>query len=140
MSWENLYSFAFTPINSLPLDKTMSRRAAVVEEFDDDTDLPLPSMPLPNTGARGPILQDMNEDSDEDYDLDTSYQAGPASTPMQQPFSGSQHQWSSSDVEGGRVADITPYKTYVSDTNDISFFTSRILIYFQLDMCLSHLP
>src|SRR5258707_10687354 len=92
----------------------MTRRAAVVEEFDDDTDLPLPSMPLPNTGARGPILQDLNDDSDEDYDLDTSYQAGPASSPMQQPFSGSQHQWSSPDVEGGRVADITPYKTYVS--------------------------
>jgi hypothetical protein len=43
----------------------MSRRAAVVEEFDDDTDLPLPSMPLPNTGARGPILQELNDDSDE---------------------------------------------------------------------------
>jgi len=92
----------------------MSRRAAVVEEFDDDTDLPLPSMPLPNTGARGPILQELNDDSDDDYDLDTSYQAGPASPPRQQD---SQHQWSSPDVEGGRVADITPYKTYVPDTN-----------------------
>jgi len=29
------------------------------EEFDDDTDLPLP--PLPNTGAQGPLLQELNE-------------------------------------------------------------------------------
>ena len=93
----------------------MSRRAAVVEEFDDDTDLPLPSMPLPNTGARGPILQELHDDSDEDDHLDKSYRAGPASPPKQQPFS---HQWSSSDTEGGKVTDTTPYKTYVSDTSD----------------------
>jgi len=28
------------------------------DEFDDDTDLPLPS--LPNTGSRGPLLQELN--------------------------------------------------------------------------------
>jgi hypothetical protein len=32
---------------------TMSRRAAIVEEFDDDTDLSLPSRSLPGTGSRG---------------------------------------------------------------------------------------
>jgi hypothetical protein len=38
----------------------MSRRAAIVEEeFDDDTDLPLPSQPLPNIGSRGPVLQEV---------------------------------------------------------------------------------
>ena len=121
------------------LDKlTMSRRAAVVEEFDDDTDLPLPSMPLPNTGARGPILQELNDDSDEDDHLDTSYRAGPASPPTQQPFS---QQWSSSDTEGGKVTDTTPYKTYVSDTSDDTLlFMSGILTCFQMGMCISHLP
>lgn len=90
----------------------MSRRAAVVEEFDDDTDLPLPSMPLRNTDGRGPILQEMRDEDDEDDDLESSYRAGPASPPKQQPFSGSQQQWSQPDADK-RVADITPYKTYV---------------------------
>jgi signal recognition particle subunit SRP19 len=43
----------------------MSRRQPAVqieEEFDDDTDLPLPNAPLPNTGARGPLLEEMNID------------------------------------------------------------------------------
>ena len=45
----------------------MSRRAAVVEEFDDDTDLPLPNKPLPNTGARGALLEHIDgSDSDEE--------------------------------------------------------------------------
>jgi signal recognition particle subunit SRP19 len=84
----------------------------VVEEFDDDTDLPLPSMPLPNTGLRGPILQDINDDSDDDDDLGTTHQAGPASPPRQQPFS--HHQRSPPDTDDARkVTDITPYKTYV---------------------------
>lgn len=46
----------------------MSRKAAVIqevedEEFNDDTDLPLPR--LPNTGSHGPLLQelDLNEPS-----------------------------------------------------------------------------
>jgi signal recognition particle subunit SRP19 len=89
----------------------MSRRAAVVEEFDDDTDLPLPSMPLPNTGLRGPILQDINDDSDDDDDLGTTHQAGPASPPRQQPFS--HHQRSPPDTDDAKkVTDITPYKTW----------------------------
>jgi signal recognition particle subunit SRP19 len=93
----------------------MSRRAAAVEEFDDDSDLPLPPMPLPNTGSRGPIIQDINDDSDEDDDLEMPYRAGPASPSKQQPFSSSQHQWSPPDAEGGKnVMDVTPYKTYVS--------------------------
>ena len=47
---------------------TMSRRTAVIEEFDDDTDLPLPSRPLPNTGAKGPLLKEISSDEE---DLDT---------------------------------------------------------------------
>jgi len=62
----------------------MSRRTAIVEEFDDDTDLPLPSRPLLNTGARGPLLEEINSDED---DLITSNEptAGPASTSQFQP-------------------------------------------------------
>jgi hypothetical protein len=63
---------------------TMSRRTAIVEEFDDDTDLPLPSRPLPNTGAKGPLLQEV--DSEED-DLETGNEptAGPATSSQFHP-------------------------------------------------------
>jgi signal recognition particle subunit SRP19 len=43
----------------------MSRRATVIEEFDDDTDLALPSKFLPNTGTRGAILEALSDDEDE---------------------------------------------------------------------------
>ena len=43
---------------------TMSRRAVVVEEFDDDTELPLPNRSLPNTGTRGAILEALSDDED----------------------------------------------------------------------------
>ncbi|EKM56508.1 uncharacterized protein PHACADRAFT_253679 [Phanerochaete carnosa HHB-10118-sp] len=42
----------------------MSRRAVVVEDFDDDTDLPLPNRVLPNTGAQGAILEALSDDED----------------------------------------------------------------------------
>jgi signal recognition particle subunit SRP19 len=87
----------------------MSRKAAIVEEFDDDTDLPLPSQPLPNTG-RGPLLQEIDIDDD---DLEPSQQAGPASPTSQSQFR--------PDASGANrpepkntVTDITPYKTCVS--------------------------
>ncbi|KAF5351033.1 hypothetical protein D9756_008414 [Leucocoprinus leucothites] len=61
----------------------MSRKTAIIEEFDDDTDLPLPSHVLPNTGTRGPLLEQLNySDGNSDDDTDTDYQrAGPASPP-----------------------------------------------------------
>lgn len=82
----------------------MSRRAAIVEEFDDDTDLPLPHQPLPNTGSSGPLLEEIN--SDDEYDL-PSQRAGPAS-----PSSQSQFRPTSSESAGrnNTVTDITPYK------------------------------
>ena len=100
----------------------MSRKAAIVEEFDDDTDLPLPSMPLPHTGSHGPILQGINDEpDDEEDDLDLPHRAGPASPPRQ-PFSKSPP-----DTEGNqRVTDITPYKSYVL----ISCFWAIIVIVF----------
>jgi hypothetical protein len=82
----------------------MSPRAAIVEEFDDDTDLPLPSRSLPNTGSHGAILEaiansdDDAGDSDEAPELqllDPSAIGGPAHQP---------------NVRDTRVTDITPYK------------------------------
>ncbi|TFK20653.1 signal recognition particle, SRP19 subunit [Coprinopsis marcescibilis] len=80
----------------------MSRRAAVIEDFDDDTDLPLPPR-LPNTGTRGPLLQQLDNDEESDSD---DQQAGPASPSRQTPFPGSSSQ------DRGNVTDITPYKTW----------------------------
>ncbi|ETW75804.1 hypothetical protein HETIRDRAFT_329614 [Heterobasidion irregulare TC 32-1] len=81
----------------------MSRRAAIIEEFDDDVDLPLPSRPLPNTGTRGAILQeitDVDDASDDDEALDlVEPTAGPASP--QGPSQGTPV-----------VTDITPYKKW----------------------------
>ena len=80
----------------------MSRRAAIVEEFDDDTDLPLPSQSLPNTGSRGAIIEEIVDSDDDGGDsdeapelLDHSTSGGPALKP---------------DAREGRVTDITPYK------------------------------
>ncbi|KAG8823881.1 signal recognition particle subunit [Serendipita sp. 399] len=36
-----------------------------VDEFDDDTDLPLPSRALPNTGTRGALLEEISSDDEE---------------------------------------------------------------------------
>ena len=38
----------------------------MIEDFDDDTDIPLPSYPLPNTGAKGALIQSVDTDSDGD--------------------------------------------------------------------------
>ncbi|KAJ8087381.1 signal recognition particle subunit [Marasmius tenuissimus] len=85
----------------------MSRRAAIVEEFDDDTDLPLPTRPLANTGSSGPLLQEIDSDDDDDF---ASHQAGPASPPA------ARSQFRPSDGEQlnlkNAVTDITPYKTW----------------------------
>ena len=85
-----------------------SRRAAIIEEFDDDTDLPLPSRSLPDTGSRGAILEEIadsdgeGEDSDEAPELlDYSAMGGPA---LQRP------------ARDTRVTDITPYKMCAQTT------------------------
>ncbi|KAJ7098304.1 signal recognition particle, SRP19 subunit [Mycena epipterygia] len=86
----------------------MSRRAAFIEEeFDDDTDLPLPSHPLPNTGSSGPLLQELYI-SDDELDPPPNQRAGPASPhhaqPTFRPPPGSNLQ--------NTVTDITPYKNW----------------------------
>lgn len=88
----------------------MARRTAVVEEFDDDTDLPLPSRPL-LTNVRGPLLEEIGTSDDEDTsdDLDESA-AGPASPPNAQfrPALGQ-----SAKPPSNTITDITPYKKFV---------------------------
>ncbi|KAH6909599.1 signal recognition particle protein [Coprinopsis sp. MPI-PUGE-AT-0042] len=87
----------------------MSRKtAAIEEEFDDDTDLPLPAFNLPNTGARGPLLQQLGDDAESDDDED-GRGAGSASSMRQGPFASG---GSSGQERVGRVTDITPYKTW----------------------------
>ena len=81
----------------------MSRHTAIVEEFDDDTDLPLPSRSLPDTGSRGAIIEEIVDSNDDGGDSDEapdllhhSAMGGPALQP--------------SSVRDTRVTDITPYK------------------------------
>ncbi|KAJ4468875.1 signal recognition particle, SRP19 subunit [Lentinula aciculospora] len=90
----------------------MSRKAVLVEdEFDDDTDLPLPARALPNTGAKGAVLQEIAADNDSEYDLDlnTSQRAGPASPPSSQPQFRSE---GANQLPKNTITDITPYKSW----------------------------
>lgn len=92
----------------------MSRRTAVIEEFDDDTDLPLPTRPLPNTGTRGAILEELSDDED---DIPTAFEptAGPAS-PSQTQFKPP-----TADENTRTITDITPYKKYVCSRDCLPF-------------------
>ncbi|KAH9849060.1 signal recognition particle SRP19 subunit [Lenzites betulinus] len=90
---------------------SMTRRTALIEEeFDDDTDLPLPNKPLPNTGMRGAILEEIGRSDSEGDDSDApgprQPTAGPASPSLAQfrPSGGVDAQNS--------VQDITPYKRW----------------------------
>ncbi|KAN0129304.1 signal recognition particle, SRP19 subunit, partial [Lactarius tabidus] len=74
----------------------MSRRAAIVEEFDDDTELPLPSHSLP--GHRIVDSDDGGGDSDDAPELLNHTTSG---SPALKP-----------DAREGRVTDITPYKMW----------------------------
>ncbi len=93
----------------------MSRRAAIVEEFDDDTDLPLPSRPLANTGTLGAILEALSDESEDE--------APPRPPPRAGPASPSQPQFRASATAGndGTVKDITPYKKCVKFCGDVFF-------------------
>ena len=91
------------------------RTAAIVEEFDDDTDLPLPSRALPNTGTRGAILEEIGVDSDrepedsgdEDDDPDLMELSS-----LQPSATGSaSRQEGSNSGDRSTVTDIKPYKS-----------------------------
>lgn len=65
----------------------MPPRATIVEEeFDDDTDLPLPSRALPNTGARGALLEEITSDDEDDMEIPMLPTLQPRPTPS--PFAG----------------------------------------------------
>ncbi|EIW77030.1 signal recognition particle SRP19 subunit [Coniophora puteana RWD-64-598 SS2] len=85
------------------------RKTTIEEEFDDDTDLPLPSRPLPNTGTRGALLQEVDDD---EYDIPTgtdSTQAQPGPASLLRPPTAA----SSAGAGGANtVTDITPYKKW----------------------------
>ena len=98
----------------------MSRRSqAVIEEFDDDTDLPLPNRPLPNTGSKGALLQSVDSDSDDDGIEEelrrmniNPYNPGPASPSQLGQFNVPSQ---TRGEEGqNRISDLTPYKKYVT--------------------------
>ena len=76
--------------------------------MEDDTDLPLPNKPLPNTGAQGALIEELDISEDED-DAPTLLEprAGPTSPsfPQFRPGTGGE--------AGNTVTDITPYKKYV---------------------------
>jgi signal recognition particle subunit SRP19 len=98
----------------------MSHRTAVIEEFDDDTDLPLPT--LSDTG-KGHVLEEIDE-------------AGSSASvlPRQSSYQLQSSALKSLDqVPSNTVTDITPYKTYVKLL--IAYFTMRIDL--QMDV---HLP
>ncbi|KAG6896555.1 hypothetical protein C0992_007502 [Termitomyces sp. T32_za158] len=85
----------------------MSRRAPIVEdEFDDDTILPLPSHILPNTGTRGPLIEEMHI-SDDEFEP----QAGPASPPSSKVQSRPTAS-GANRPETSSTLDITPYKAW----------------------------
>jgi signal recognition particle subunit SRP19 len=90
----------------------MSRKAAIIEEFDDDTELPLPNQPLPNMGARGPLLEAI-QSSDDDEDDDYLSRAGPASPGKSKSLFRPPPTDNSRLAGKGTVTDITPYKSSV---------------------------
>ena len=77
----------------------------IEEEFDDDTDLPLPSF-IPNAGTRGPILQQIDDGEMQSDSDDDERQPGPASFSAQPRFA---PQARESEV----IHDNTPFKSFV---------------------------
>lgn len=91
-------------------NRNMSRRTAAIEEFDDDTDLPLPSRPLLGTGSRTAILEEISTSDDQDSsvedddDNDGGTAPGPGSSFRSAPST------ISDALPSNTITDITPYK------------------------------
>lgn len=90
----------------------MSRRtAAIVEEFDDDTDLPLPSRALPHTGTRGAILEEISVDSDRAAEDSGDEDDDPDLLELSGPQPSASRQEGSNAGDRSTVTDIKPYKS-----------------------------
>jgi len=95
----------------------MSRRTTTIEEdFDDDTDLPLPSRALPNTGTRGAILEEIGIDYDREVDGDSGDEDDDPDLMelgSTQPFAAGSASRQEGSNSGDRpiVTDIKPYKS-----------------------------
>ena len=87
----------------------------MVEEFDDDTDLPLPSQPLPNTGTRGALLEEI-----QDLHIESEPTAGPSPLRSQQPSipMGSGSHSRRTQVLDRATTDMSRFKKY-TDTIDL---------------------
>ncbi|KAI0031322.1 signal recognition particle, SRP19 subunit [Vararia minispora EC-137] len=95
----------------------MPPRAAIIEEFDDDVDLPLPSRPLPDRNGRGPLLMevddaDNDDDNDDADDDDTPGLAGMPSAADFAQFAARIQQQAQAGPASPRVVDMTPYKKW----------------------------
>ncbi|KAI5121791.1 hypothetical protein M0805_009783 [Coniferiporia weirii] len=99
----------------------MSRRVqpTIEDAFDDDTDIPLPSRPLPNTGTKGALLQSLDDDDDDEVESESdgnddqrlgrpSSSPGPAS-PSHIPSGFGTPQ---PPYGAPTVSDLTPYKKW----------------------------
>ena len=96
---------------------------------EDDTDLPLPNKPLPNPGAQGALIEELDTSEDEnDTPTLLDPRAGPASPsfPQSRPGSGGE--------AGNTVTDITLHNTYVLPSCvQISLCRARVRRWQQLD-------
>ena len=69
-TWEGANRKSASSLNTKLNAQPMPPRPPTVEDaFDDETDLPLPSRALPNTGARGALLEEV--DSEDEMDIPT---------------------------------------------------------------------
>lgn len=95
----------------------MSRpQARIEEEFDDETDLPLPSRPLVHSDPRRAVIQYIDSDSEDDASIDRGQQStGPASASFQAPSNFGTH-------AGPVLSDLTPYKRFVLLHLDLDAF------------------
>ena len=94
----------------------MSRRTTTIEEeFDDDTNLPLPNRALPNTGTRGAILEEIGFDSDREVDEDNGDEDDDPDlmelTTQSSATGSASRQEGSNSIDRPVVTDIKPYKS-----------------------------
>ena len=83
------------PVHFPVIVYNMSRRAAVIEdEFDDDTDLPLPGttsknkQSLPNTGTRGALLEEISIEQEPTAGPEVPSRVRPSKPPQRAPAGG----------------------------------------------------